>query len=120
MRAAQKVQGSTSADLSPMIDRENNVQQAAVGENLVTHQTPTTDFHNPFIDRLTLRQSLLRQVVVTASSEDTPDFTLETELAVEERPLLVWLDERGDITLSVLRPSGCLLLFTVSRGLSSC
>jgi hypothetical protein len=33
-------------------------EQSALHENVITHQTPTTDFHSPFIERLTLRQSL--------------------------------------------------------------
>jgi hypothetical protein len=86
----------------------------------MTHQTPTTDFHSPFTDRLTLRQSLLRRVVVGTSFDEAPEFAEELERVVEERPSAVWLEERGDIALSALRPSGFLLLFTGSRGLSSC
>jgi hypothetical protein len=69
---------------------------------------------------LTLRQSLLRQAVVVTSLGEAPEFAEELELFDEERPSPVWQDERGDMTLSVLRPSGFLLLFTVSRGLASC
>jgi len=76
----------------------------------MTHQTPTTDFHSPFTDRLTLRQSLLRQAVGVASFEEAPEFAVELERVVEERPSPVWLEERGDITLSVLRPSGMLIV----------
>lgn len=79
----------------------------------------------PFTDRFTLRQSLLRQAVVGRSLEGVPEFAVELELVVEERPLPPRLDARVDITLSVLRPTGFLLLlrsreFTLSWGLSSC
>ena len=101
------------------------MQQSVLHENIITHQTPTTDFHSPFTDRLTLRQSLLRQGVVVASLEEVPEFAVELELVVEERPSPPRLEERVDITLSVLRPTGFLLLlrsrgFTISWGLSSC
>jgi hypothetical protein len=102
------------------------VQQFVVRETVVTHQTPTTDFHNPFTDRITLRQSLLRQVVVARSVEGRLEFAVEAEpwLVVDERPS-PRLGERVDITLSVLGPTGFLSLlrsrvFTCSCGPSSC
>jgi hypothetical protein len=58
--------------------------------------------------------------------EGTLEFAVEreAELVVEERPLLRF-EERADITLSVLGPTGLLLLFrsrviTGSCGPSSC
>jgi hypothetical protein len=102
------------------------VQQFVVRENAITRQTLTTDFHNPLTDRLTLRQSLLRQVAVARLVEGTLEFAVEreAELVVEERPLLRF-EERADITLSVLGPTGLFLLFrsrviTGSCGPSSC
>jgi hypothetical protein len=59
-------------------------------------------------DRLTLRQSLLRQVEVVRSLEGMLEFAVELELVVEERPSRPQLEERADITLSVLEPTGCL------------
>jgi hypothetical protein len=103
------------------------MQQFVVCENAITHQTLTTDFHSPLTDRLTLRQSLLRQVVVARSVEGMLEFAVEREpeLAVEERPSPRLLEERADITLSVLGSTGFLLLFrsrviTGSCGPSSC
>jgi hypothetical protein len=102
------------------------MQQSVVRENAITHQTPTTDFHSPLTDRLTLRQSLLRQVVVARSVDGMLEFAVEPEpeLVVEERPP-PRLEERADITLSVLGLTGFLLLFrsrviTGSCGPSSC
>jgi hypothetical protein len=102
------------------------MQQSVVRENAITHQTPTTDFQSPLTDRLTLRQSLLRQVVVARSVDGILEFAVEPEpeLAVEERPP-PRLEERADMTLSVLGPTGFLLLFrsrviTGSCGPSSC
>jgi hypothetical protein len=53
------------------------------------------------------------------------EFAVEPELAVEERPSWPRLEERVDITLSVLEPTGFLLsfrsrVFTVSCGSASC
>jgi hypothetical protein len=100
------------------------VQQFVVHANVITHQTPITDFHNPFIDRLTLRQSLLRQAAVARSDEGMLELAVEPELVVEERPS-PRLEERVDITLSVLGPTGFLLMLrsrviTGSCGPSSC
>jgi hypothetical protein len=88
--------------------QNNNVQQSVLQETVITHQTPTTDFHSPLTDRLTLRQSLLRQVEVVRSLEGMLEFAVELELVVEERPSRPRLEERADITLSVLEPTGCL------------
>lgn len=61
--------------------------------------------------------------MVVTSLEEVPEFAeeLELELFADERLSSVLVEERGDMMLSdlsVLRPSGFLLLFTVSRGLS--
>jgi hypothetical protein len=58
------------------------------------------------------------------SPEDVLEFAVESVLAVEERPSR-WLEERVDDTLSVLGPTGFLLLLrsrviTISCGPSSC
>jgi hypothetical protein len=102
------------------------MQQFVVRANIITHQTPTIDFHSPFTERLTLRQSLLRQVVVARSVDGMLEFAVdvEPELAVEERPS-PRLEERVEDTLPVLGPTGFLLLFrsrviTGSCGPSSC
>lgn len=86
------------------------MQQSVVRANIITNQTPTTDFQSPFTERLTLRQSLLRQVVVARSVDGMLEFAveLEPELAVEERPSRR-LEERVEDTLPFLGPTGCLL-----------
>jgi hypothetical protein len=76
------------------------------------------------MERLTLRQSLLRQGVIAISPEAVLEFAVESELAVEERPS-PRLEERVDDTLSVLGLTGILLLLrsrviTISCGPSSC
>jgi hypothetical protein len=88
------------------------MQQFAVRANIITHQTPTTDFQSPFTERFTLRQSLLRQVVVARSVDGMLEFAVEVEpeLAVEDRPSSRRL-ERVEDTLPVLGPTGCLLFF---------
>ena len=88
-------------------------------------QTLTTDLHNPFMERFMLRQSLLRQAVVEPSLGDAYDTAVELELVVEGGALPSRFEERADITLSVLGPTGCLSLlrsreFTGSWGPASC
>jgi hypothetical protein len=77
------------------------------------------------MDCLTLRQSLLRGSAVVRSLVRAPEFAVVVELAVEERVPPPRLEERAEITLSVLRPTGFLLLLrsreiTCSWGLPSC
>jgi hypothetical protein len=76
-----------------------------------------TGLHNPLMDRLMLRQSLLRQAVGPFLG-DAQDTAVMLELVVEGGASPPRFEERADITLSVLGPTGCLLLlrvkFTVS------
>ena len=68
-------------------------------------------------------QLRLRQVVVEVIGEGVPVFSAKIEFVVEVRVSPPRLEERLEITLSVLRPTGVLLYFrsrdiTCSRGLS--
>jgi hypothetical protein len=95
------------------------VQQFVVRANIINHQTPITDFHSPFTDRLTLRQSPLRQAVVVGPEEGMLEFAVEPELVVDERPS-PRLEERVDITLSVLGLTGFLLMLRSRMITGSC
>jgi len=60
---------------------------------------------------LTPRQSQARQAFVVVIGEGVPVFSAEMELVVvEERVSPPRLEERREITLSVLRPTGVLSL----------
>jgi hypothetical protein len=58
-----------------------------------------------------VRQSQLRQVVVEVIGDGAPVFSAKIEFVVEVRVSPPRLEERREITLSVLRPTGVLSLF---------
>ena len=72
--------------------------------------TPFADVHKAFNDCFSLRQSQLRQAVVEVVGEGAPVFSAKIELVVEVRVSPPRLEERLEITLSVLRPTGVLSL----------
>jgi hypothetical protein len=103
---------------------EKKSKPSCILENVKAPQTLTTDLHNSFMDRFMLRQSLLRQAVFGPAVGNAYDTAVELELVVEGGALPRRFEERADITLSVLGPSGCLSLprsreFTGSWGPAS-